>query len=58
MISWEFLKQRRNPSGVGAQYESEIIYHNLKKHLEDLGVIFWIWMKLLKHIQKWCKNIL
>ena len=27
-------------AGVGAQYESEIIYHNLKKELKDKGVIF------------------
>ena len=27
-------------SGVGAQYESEMIYHNIKKELEDQGVIF------------------
>lgn len=26
--------------GVGAQYESETIYHNLKKDLEEKGVIF------------------
>jgi Fe-S cluster assembly protein SufB len=27
-------------AGVGAQYESEVIYHSLRKDLEDLGVIF------------------
>lgn len=27
-------------AGVGAQYESEVIYHNIKKDLEDKGVIF------------------
>ncbi len=27
-------------SGVGAQYESEVVYHNLKKDLEKKGVIF------------------
>src|SRR3990170_1957230 len=27
-------------AGVGAQYESEMVYHNLQKHLEDKGVIF------------------
>ncbi len=27
-------------SGVGAQYESEMIYHNIKKELEEQGVIF------------------
>jgi Fe-S cluster assembly protein SufB len=27
-------------AGVGAQYESEVIYHSIQKHLEDQGVIF------------------
>ena len=27
-------------AGVGAQYESEMVYHNIQKHLADLGVIF------------------
>lgn len=27
-------------SGVAAQYESEVIYHNIKKDLEDKGVVF------------------
>ncbi len=27
-------------AGVGAQYESEMVYHNLQEHLEKLGVIF------------------
>lgn len=27
-------------AGVGAQYDSEVIYHNLKKQWEDQGVIF------------------
>jgi Fe-S cluster assembly protein SufB len=27
-------------AGVGAQYESEVIYHNLQKEWEDLGVLF------------------
>ncbi len=27
-------------SGVGAQYESEVVYHNLKKEWADLGVVF------------------
>lgn len=26
--------------GVGAQYESEIVYHNLKAELKDMGVVF------------------
>jgi Fe-S cluster assembly protein SufB len=27
-------------AGVGAQYESEMVYHSLQEHLEKLGVIF------------------
>jgi len=27
-------------AGVGAQYESEMVYHNIQKHLEAQGVIF------------------
>jgi Fe-S cluster assembly protein SufB len=27
-------------SGVGAQYESEMVYHSIQKHLEEQGVIF------------------
>jgi Fe-S cluster assembly protein SufB len=32
--------ERNSLAGVGAQYESEIVYHNLKKEIEDLGVVF------------------
>ncbi|KKP23873.1 MAG: FeS assembly protein SufB [candidate division TM6 bacterium GW2011_GWF2_28_16] len=32
--------EKENLAGLGAQYESEIIYHNLKKEWQDLGVIF------------------
>lgn len=27
-------------AGVGAQYESEMIYHSIQEHLEEIGVIF------------------
>jgi len=27
-------------AGVSAQYESEVVYHNMKEELEDLGVVF------------------
>ncbi|EKD30234.1 MAG: hypothetical protein ACD_78C00115G0018 [uncultured bacterium (gcode 4)] len=27
-------------AGVGAQYDSEVVYHNLRQELRDLGVIF------------------
>ncbi|HTZ41952.1 MAG TPA: Fe-S cluster assembly protein SufB [Candidatus Omnitrophota bacterium] len=32
--------EKKSLAGVGAQYESEIIYHNLKKSLEEKGIIF------------------
>ncbi len=32
--------ERNALGGVGAQYESEIVYHNLKKELADKGVVF------------------
>ena len=32
--------ERSALGGVGAQYESEVVYHNLKKELEDQGVVF------------------
>ena len=32
--------ERKYLAGVGAQYESEVVYHNLKKELESQGVVF------------------
>ena len=32
--------ERKSLAGVGAQYESEVVYHNLKKSLEEKGVVF------------------
>ena len=32
--------EKRSLSGVGAAYDSEVVYHNLKKEWEDRGVIF------------------
>ncbi len=32
--------ERKSLAGAGAQYESEVIYHNLKKGLEEKGVVF------------------
>ena len=32
--------EKKSLSGVGAQYDSEVVYHNLKKEWEDLGVVF------------------
>lgn len=32
--------ERKFLAGLGAQYESEMVYHGVQKHLEELGVIF------------------
>lgn len=32
--------ERKSLAGVGAQYDSGSVYHNLKKEWEDLGIIF------------------
>jgi Fe-S cluster assembly protein SufB len=32
--------ERKFLAGVGAQYESEVVYHKLQEHLESQGVIF------------------
>ena len=32
--------ERKFLAGVGAQYESEMVYHSIQKHLENQGVIF------------------
>lgn len=32
--------EQKSLSGVGAQYESEVVYHNIKKALTNKGVIF------------------
>ena len=32
--------EREALAGVGAQYESQVVYHKLKKQWEDLGVVF------------------
>ncbi len=32
--------ERKFLAGVGAQYESEMVYHKVQKHLEEQGVIF------------------
>ena len=32
--------EKKALAGVGAQYESEVIYHNLKESLKEKGVVF------------------
>lgn len=32
--------ERESLAGVGAQYDSEVVYHNIRKELIDLGVVY------------------
>ena len=32
--------ERKFLAGVGAQYDSEVVYHNIEEELEKIGVIF------------------
>ncbi len=32
--------ERESLAGVGAQYDSELVYHNVRKEVEDLGVVY------------------
>jgi Fe-S cluster assembly protein SufB len=48
--------ERTALGGVGAQYESEIVYHSLKKELADKGVIFEDCDYALKHYPELMKK--
>ena len=37
---WEDLPEKKSLAGVGAQYDSEVVYHNIQKELEEQGVIY------------------
>ena len=38
---WEFLRQSgKSLAGVGAQYDSELVYHNVRKEVEEQGVVY------------------
>ena len=32
--------EKKSLAGVGAQYDSEVVYHNIQKELEEQGVIY------------------
>ncbi len=32
--------EKTSLSGVGAQYDSEVVYHNMNKELEELGIVY------------------
>ncbi len=41
LISLVFLEaEQKYLAGVSAQYESEVVYHNMKEDLEALGIVF------------------
>jgi Fe-S cluster assembly protein SufB len=40
LINWEFRKRTEISGWSRAQYESEMVYHNLQEHLSKQGVIF------------------
>ena len=48
--------ERKSLGGVGAQYESMVVYHNLKKELSDQGVIFEDCDYALKHYPELMKK--
>jgi len=48
--------ERNALAGVGAQYESEVVYHNLKKEWVDQGVIFLDCDEALKQYPKLVKK--
>ncbi len=43
-------------AGVGAQYESEMIYHSIQEQLAEQGVIFLSIEEGLKQYVKWLKE--
>ncbi len=47
------LESEKNLDGIGIQYESEVIYHNMLKELEEKNVIF---TSIDEAIKKWGNN--
>jgi Fe-S cluster assembly protein SufB len=54
--------ERKFLAGVTAQYESEVVYHSIRKDLEDLGVVFLSMDQALKErpdlVKKWFGTII
>jgi Fe-S cluster assembly protein SufB len=48
--------ERKALAGVGAQYESEVVYHKLKKEWEDQGVVFLDCDEALKQYPEFMKK--
>ena len=40
MLGIPEAEREKNLSGVGAQYDSEVVYHNIQQDLLDQGVIY------------------
>jgi Fe-S cluster assembly protein SufB len=49
--------ERKFLAGVGAQYDSEVVYHSLKEDLEKLGVIFVSPDQALQEYPDLCRSI-
>ena len=54
--------ERKFLAGVTAQYESEVVYHSIRKDLEDLGVVFLSMDQALKErpelVKKWFATVI
>ena len=48
--------ERKFLSGVGAQYESEVVYHQVNEKLEEQGVIFTDMDTALASTRTWCAS--
>ena len=48
--------EKKSLGGVGAQYESEVVYHSLKKDIEEKGVILLDMDEALKQFPELIKN--
>ena len=45
-------------AGVSAQYESEVVYHNMKQDLTDMGIVFKDTDSALKEDEELFKKVL
>ncbi len=50
--------ERAYLAGASAQYESEVVYHNMKEEYDKLGIVLRILTLHLKSTQSYSKNIL
>ena len=45
--------EKKSLAGVGAQYDSEVVYHNVQKELEEQGVIYVDFETAVRNIVIW-----